>query len=71
MKKIKLAALCLALAGSAALTGCADMSRQDRNTAIGAGIGAASGAALGGGTAGVIGGAAVGGLVGREVGRTR
>lgn len=71
MNKIKLSALCLVLAGSGALAGCDTMSRQDRNTAIGAGIGAASGAALGGGTAGVIGGAAVGGLVGREVGRNR
>jgi osmotically inducible lipoprotein OsmB len=46
------------------------MSRQDRDTAIGAGIGAVGGAALTGGSAlGTVGGAAVGGVVGHEVGK--
>jgi osmotically inducible lipoprotein OsmB len=46
------------------------MSRQDRDTAIGAGVGAVGGAALTGGSAlGTVGGAAVGGVVGHEVGK--
>jgi osmotically inducible lipoprotein OsmB len=48
--------------------GCDSMSRQDRNTAIGAGVGAAGGAILtGGSAAGTVGGAAVGGVIGHEV----
>lgn len=43
------------------------MSRQGRNTAIGAGAGALGGAVLtGGSTAGTLGGAAIGGIVGHE-----
>lgn len=50
------------------LTGCSGMSRQDKGTAVGAGVGAVSGAVLtGGSTLGTIGGAAVGGLIGHEV----
>ena len=50
------------------LSGCAGMTRQDRNTAIGAGIGAVSGSVLTGGSAvGTVGGAAVGGVIGHEV----
>jgi osmotically inducible lipoprotein OsmB len=50
------------------LGGCADMSRQDRNTAIGAGVGAVGGAVLtGGSAAGTVGGAAVGGVIGHEI----
>ena len=49
------------------LVGCAGMSRQDQNTAIGAGVGAVGGAVLTGGSAvGTIGGAAVGGIIGHE-----
>jgi osmotically inducible lipoprotein OsmB len=45
--------------------GCDSMSRQDRNTAIGAGVGAAGGAVLtNGSTAGTLGDAAVGGVIG-------
>ena len=62
------------LAGAFALSmllgigGCDSMSRQDKNTAIGAGVGAASGAVLtNGSTAGTLGGAAVGGVIGHEV----
>lgn len=50
------------------LGGCAGMSKQDKGTAIGAGVGAIGGAVLTGGSAvGTIGGAAVGGVVGHEV----
>lgn len=49
-------------------TGCAEMSKQDKNTAIGAGAGAVGGAILtGGSTAGTVGGAVVGGVIGHEV----
>jgi len=52
------------------LGACAGMSRQDQNTAIGAGAGAVGGAILTGGSAvGTVGGAAVGGIIGHEVGR--
>lgn len=51
------------------LGGCADMSAQDKSTAIGAGVGAVGGAVLTGGSAvGTVGGAAVGGVIGHEVG---
>ncbi len=47
---------------------CSGMSRQDKNTAIGAGIGAVGGSILtGGGTVGTLGGAAVGGIIGHEM----
>lgn len=50
------------------LAGCSGMSRQERSTAIGAGVGAVGGAVLtGGSAAGTIGGAAVGGIIGHEV----
>jgi osmotically inducible lipoprotein OsmB len=50
------------------LAGCAGMSEQDKNTAIGAGVGAVGGSVLtGGSTAGTDGGAAVGGIIGHEV----
>jgi len=50
--------------------GCAGMSSQDKNTAIGAGAGAVAGAVLTGGSAvGTVGGAAVGGLIGNQVGK--
>jgi osmotically inducible lipoprotein OsmB len=51
-----------------ALSGCSNMSKQDRNTAIGAGVGALGGAVLtGGSTVGTVGGAAVGGVIGHEI----
>ena len=50
------------------LTGCSGMSKQDKNTAIGAGAGAVGGAILtGGSTIGTVGGAVVGGAIGHEV----
>jgi osmotically inducible lipoprotein OsmB len=53
------------------LTGCAGMSTQDKNTAIGAGAGAVLGGVLTGGSAvGTVGGAAVGGVIGNQVNKT-
>ena len=50
------------------LGGCAGMSAQDKNTAIGAGAGAVVGNVLtGGSAAGTVGGAAVGGVIGNQV----
>lgn len=58
----------LAVALTVALTGCSNMSKRDRNTAIGAGAGAVGGAILtDGGTLGTLGGAAIGGIIGRQV----
>jgi osmotically inducible lipoprotein OsmB len=58
----------VALAMLVGLGGCADMSRRDQNTAIGAGVGAVGGAVLTGGSAiGTVGGAAVGGVIGHEI----
>ncbi len=57
----------LTIAGLA-MTACAGMTQQEKNTAIGAGVGAIGGAILtGGSTTGTLGGAAVGGVVGHEV----
>lgn len=53
-----------------ALSGCANMSRQEQNTAIGAGVGAVAGSAIGG-TAGAVGGAVVGGVIGHETTKPR
>ena len=51
-----------------ALAGCSNMSKRDRNTAIGAGVGAVGGAILTDGSAlGTVGGAAIGGLIGNQV----
>lgn len=51
-----------------AVAGCSNMSKRDRNTAIGAGVGAVGGAILTDGSAlGTVGGAAVGGLIGNQV----
>jgi len=50
------------------LAGCSEMSAQDKNTAVGAGVGAVGGSILtGGSAAGTVGGAAVGGVIGHEV----
>ena len=54
------------------LLGCAGMSTQDRNTAIGAGVGAVGGSVLtGGSTAGTVGGAVVGGVIGHETSKPK
>ncbi len=68
MQKLTIGAVSVAVV--LGLGGCAGMSRQDQNTAAGAGIGAVGGAVLTGGSAlGTVGGAAVGGIIGREVGK--
>ncbi len=54
------------------VAGCAGMSAQDKNTAVGAGVGAVGGAILTGGSAvGTVGGAAVGGIIGHEVSKPK
>jgi osmotically inducible lipoprotein OsmB len=66
-RSLTIAATITLLAG---LTACSGMSRQDQNTAIGAGAGAVGGAVLtGGSTMGTLGGAAIGGLIGNQVGK--
>ncbi|WP_312510652.1 glycine zipper 2TM domain-containing protein [Massilia sp.] len=69
MKTIKNLVVTASLAAVAlGMAGCSNMSKQDRNTAIGAGAGAVLGGALTGGSAvGTVGGAAVGGVVGNQV----
>ncbi|MFW7342900.1 glycine zipper 2TM domain-containing protein [Pollutimonas sp. H1-120] len=65
MKRFAVGTVTLVLAMG--LAGCGGMSRQGKNTAIGAGVGAVGGAVLtGGSTLGTLGGAAVGGVVGHE-----
>ncbi|PWC14070.1 osmotically-inducible lipoprotein OsmB [Brenneria roseae subsp. americana] len=65
-KRFATAALAITLAVT--LAGCSNMSKRDRNTAIGAGAGAVGGAVLtDGGTLGTLGGAAIGGLIGRQI----
>uniref|UniRef100_A0A3B0ML64 Osmotically-inducible lipoprotein B n=1 Tax=Arsenophonus endosymbiont of Trialeurodes vaporariorum TaxID=235567 RepID=A0A3B0ML64_9GAMM len=53
-----------------AITACSNMSKRDKNTAIGAGIGAVGGAILTEGSGlGTVGGGAIGGLIGHQVGK--
>jgi len=62
----------LAAAALIGLGGCAGMSTQDRNTAIGAGVGGVAGNILGdGGLLGTAAGAAVGGIIGHEVSKPK
>lgn len=66
VRTLSMSALVLALATG--LGGCSNMSRQDKATAIGAGVGGVAGSVLtGGSTAGTVGGAVVGGVIGHEV----
>ncbi|NVE01648.1 glycine zipper 2TM domain-containing protein [Massilia sp. BJB1822] len=59
---------CVLLSALLGLSACSNMSRQDRNTAVGAGVGAVAGSVLSGGSAvGTVGGAAVGGVIGNQV----
>lgn len=61
---------CSVLALVVSLSACANLSRQDQNTAAGAGIGAVAGSVLtGGSAAGTFGGAVVGGVIGNRVKR--
>lgn len=64
LKSMALAAAAVVLLG---LGACSDMSRQQKNTAIGAGVGAVAGSVLTGGSVlGVGAGAVVGGVIGNE-----
>lgn len=64
----KMAAAVLAVTLAMSVSACSNWSRQDRNTAIGAGAGAIGGSVLTDGSAlGTLGGAAVGGLIGHQV----
>lgn len=66
--KQKLAVYAAAVTVLFVLSGCAGMSTQDKNTAIGAGVGAVGGSVMtGGSAAGTVGGAAVGGIIGHEI----
>lgn len=73
MKTIQQLVVSASLATTAlGLAGCADMSQQQKHTAIGAGAGAAVGAALTSGSAGgTVGGAVVGGVIGNQTGKNR
>lgn len=63
----RLAAAALALA---TLAGCANMTPQQQNTAVGAAVGGVAGSALTGGSAtGTVGGAVVGGVIGNQIRR--
>ena len=65
--RIRLAAA--ALIAISLLSGCANMSHRQQNTAIGAAAGAVLGSVLTGGSAlGTVGGAAVGGVIGHQTG---
>lgn len=68
MKKIVTALL--VAGGLLALSGCKNLSEQEKDTAIGAELGAISGAILTDGSGlGTVGGAAVGGIIGHEAGQ--
>ncbi|MEO1357512.1 MAG: glycine zipper 2TM domain-containing protein, partial [Pseudomonadota bacterium] len=51
----------------ASVSGCADMTPKQRNTALGAAAGGVAGAAIWGGPGATLGGAALGGVVGNAV----
>lgn len=60
--------LAVLVAAATALGGCANMTAQQKNTAVGAAVGAVGGAVLTGGSAlGTVGGAAVGGVIGNQI----
>ncbi len=65
MKSVAKILTVLMIAGSVAA--CGGMTKQQRNTAIGAGIGAVAGHAIGESTGATLGGAALGGLIGSQV----
>ncbi|AWC95113.1 TPA: osmotically-inducible lipoprotein B [Morganella morganii subsp. morganii] len=68
MKKI--VTVLLVAGGLLALSGCKNLSEQEKDTAIGAELGAISGAILTDGSGlGTVGGAAVGGIIGHEAGQ--
>jgi len=61
----------IALVLAASLAACGTMSRQERNTAIGAGLGAAAGAAVTDSALGTAAGAVAGGVIGHEVSKKK
>ena len=65
--------LTLALVASTLTLGaCGNMSRGERDTAVGAAVGGVAGSILtGGSTVGTVGGAVVGGVVGNELGKKK
>lgn len=64
-KKLLIAAFTMA-----SLAGCANMTPQQRNTAIGAAVGGVAGSVLSNGSGiGTVGGAAVGGVIGNQIKR--
>ena len=68
----RIAVSAVAVAVLLGLGGCGDMSKRDKDTAIGAGVGAVGGAVLtGGSAAGTIGGAAIGGVIGNQIGKDK
>lgn len=67
MKTIQRFSVALGMLAFLGLGGCANMTKQERDTAIGAGVGAIGGNIItGGSTTGTLGGAAVGGYIGHE-----
>jgi osmotically inducible lipoprotein OsmB len=70
IQKLTLGSLAVALL--LGMGGCADMSRRDRDTALGAAAGGVVGSVLTDGSAvGTVGGAVVGGVIGDQAGRHR
>ena len=64
---VRLAAASTLAFSSLALGACAGMSRETRDTAVGAAVGGVAGSVLTGGSAiGTVGGAVVGGVIGNE-----
>ena len=60
----------IAVVAATSFVGCANMSHQQKNTAIGAAVGGIAGSVLTGGDAvGTVGGAAVGGVIGHQIKR--
>jgi osmotically inducible lipoprotein OsmB len=59
--------IALALSSSLlALSGCANMTNREKNTAVGAVIGGVAGSVIGGGVLGTAAGAAAGGVIGHQ-----
>lgn len=72
MNPLRISFEVLAVAMLVGLAGCAGMSPQGQNTAVGAGVGAVGGALLtNGNPLGTIGGAVVGGVVGHEANKSK
>ena len=73
MKTIRQARVVLTVAALvtavSSLSACDNMTRRQRDTAIGAGVGGVAGAVIGGGALSTLGGAAVGGVIGIQVGK--